>query len=65
MKLLYILEKILIGVVCTALLTGSSMRLLSITEKAEEYARSVEFDYFTWTLSAFGEKLGESGLSAP
>ncbi len=65
MKLIYILEKALIGAVCALLLTGSSMRALSVTEKAEEYARSVEFNYVTWTLAALGEKIGESGLAAP
>lgn len=65
MKLLAILEKFLLLVICAALLTGSAMRPLTVTEKAEEIVRNVEFDYVGWTLSAFGEKMSESGIAAP
>ena len=65
MKLLSIVEKLLLLLICAALLSGSITRPLTITERAEEIARSVEFDYVTWTLAAFGEKMGESGIAAP
>lgn len=65
MRLLNVFEKLLLILVLAGLLTGSVMRPLTIAEKAEGYARSVEFDYAGWILAAMGEKAGESGIDVP
>lgn len=65
MRWLNAFEKLLLLLVLAGLLTGSVMRPLTIAEKAEGYARSVEFDYAGWILAAMGEKAGESGIDVP
>jgi len=65
MKVLGVLEKLIVVILAAALLTGSIRQPLTIAEQAEIYARSVEFDYVGWILSALGEKAGESGLAVP
>lgn len=65
MKISGALEKLIVVILAAALLTGSIRQPLTIAEQAEVYARSVEFDYVGWILSALGEKAGESGLAVP
>lgn len=65
MKWLENFEKLLLVFALAALLTGSVMRPLTLAEKAEAYARSVEFDYVGWILGALGEKAAETGINPP
>ncbi len=54
------------AVLMASLLAGSS---LGIPEKPQElarrYALAVEFDYFDWTLAAFGSKFNQAALDTP
>jgi hypothetical protein len=46
----------------TVPLTKSTVLLVTPEEKAQQYTRNLEFDYFTWTLEAMGIKWGETGI---
>jgi hypothetical protein len=50
-----------------AILLSSSTLLAprNATERVRLYTRSIEFDYFDWTLNAFGVKLVQGALDAP
>jgi hypothetical protein len=50
-----------------AAILGSSAQLVSTkpSDAARRYTRPVEFDFVTWTLDAFGVKLGQVALDTP
>jgi hypothetical protein len=50
-----------------AAILGSSAQLVSTkpSDAARRYTRPVEFDFVTWTLDAFGVKLGQAALDSP
>lgn len=65
MKLIQWVEKGLILLCCAVLITGSVRVSYTEEEKVKNFARSVEFDYVTWTAGAILTKLGQSGLAVP
>ncbi len=65
MKLLHILDKFLLVCFCAVILVGSVREPMTTDQKIEFYARSVEFDYVTWTAGALMNKLGQSGMAVP
>ena len=46
------------------LLTISTPSLSTPTEKARQYTRPVEFDYFSWDVNAFLTKIGQAGMNS-
>lgn len=65
-RLLRGIEISLYAIFFAGLLGGSSL-LISIepSEAARRFTRSVEFDYVSWTLDAFGVKLDQAALDTP
>ena len=49
--------------IVSVLLGRSSMQPGDQIERVRAFTRSIEFDYITWTIDAFGVKLGQSALN--
>lgn len=65
MKFIYIAEKAVLIILCAVFLVGSVRKPMTTDEQIENYARPVQFDYFSWTVNALLSKLGQSGLAVP
>jgi hypothetical protein len=65
-RLLRGIEISLYAIFFASLLGGSSLLVSTrSSEAARRYTRSVEFDYVSWTLDAFGVKLSQAALDTP
>jgi hypothetical protein len=65
-RLLRGVESSLYALFLAGILAGSSLLVSTEpSEAARRYTRSVEFDFVSWTLDAFGVKLGQATIGTP
>ncbi len=51
--------------VLSLVLTYSASPVLDRRDQVQRFTRALEFDYFSWTTEALGEKISQFGLGAP
>lgn len=64
-RLAFILERLIIIVICAMLLTSGEPRPADTFDKVRAYTRDIEFDYIAWMLNAMDIKLEQGAVGIP
>lgn len=56
------LKSLILLALVLLILTGSTLPMSNLSGQVRTYTHAIEFDFVTWTLDAFGEKLSEWGF---
>ena len=64
-KLIYRLELAILVIIFALILSGGNDVTVDQENQIRTYTRSVEFDFFNWTLKALGSKLSQDSINTP
>lgn len=64
-RLGFILERLIVIVICVLLLTSGEPRPVDTIDKVRAYTRDIEFDYIAWMLNAADIKLQQGAAGIP